>query len=56
MYYFGQFCSHVYDSTVGRLERTETNLMHFKSEVTWTHGNQPTSNGAACEWSLRIIF
>jgi len=21
----------------GRLERTETNLMHFKSEVTWTH-------------------
>jgi len=24
----------------GRLERTETNLMHFKWEVTWTHGNQ----------------
>ena len=25
----------------GKLERTETNLMHFKWEVTWTHGNQP---------------
>jgi len=27
----------------GRLERTETNPMHFKWEVTWTHGNQPNT-------------
>ena len=25
----------------GRLERTETNLMHIKLEVTWTQENQP---------------
>ena len=27
----------------GRLERTETNLMQFKWEVTWTYGNQPNA-------------
>jgi len=27
----------------GRLERTETDLMHFKWKVTWTHGNQPNT-------------
>jgi len=27
----------------GRLERTETNLIHFKWEVTWTPGNQPNT-------------
>jgi len=27
----------------GRLERTETNLMHFKCEVTWTLGDQPNT-------------
>jgi len=27
----------------GRLERTETNRMHFKWEVTWSHGNQPNT-------------
>jgi len=26
--------------TTRQLERTETNLMRFKWEVTWTHGNQ----------------
>jgi len=25
----------------GRLERTETNLVHFKLEMTLTHGTQP---------------
>ena len=36
---------------VVRLERTETNLMNFKWEVTSTHGNQPNTftNGATCE-------
>jgi len=28
----------------GRLERVETNLMHFKSEVTLTQGNQTNTN------------
>jgi len=27
----------------GRLERTETSLMHSEWKVTWTHGNQPTA-------------
>jgi len=27
----------------GKLERTETNRMHFKWEATWTHGNQPST-------------
>jgi len=26
-----------------RLERTEINLMHYKWEVTLTHGNQPNT-------------
>jgi len=32
-------------------ERTQSSLMHFKWEVTSTHGNQPIYilNGAACE-------
>ena len=35
----------------GRLERTYTNLMHFKWEVTWTHGTQLNTFyvGQACE-------
>jgi len=28
-------------SIQGRLERTETFVMHFKREVAWSHGNQP---------------
>jgi len=27
----------------GRLDRTETNLMHCKWEVIWTHGHQPNT-------------
>jgi len=27
----------------GGLERMETNLMYFKLEVTWAHGNQPNT-------------
>jgi len=29
--------------TIGRLERTYLKLMHFKWEVTWTHGTQPNA-------------
>jgi len=31
---------HAYANPKGDKERTATNLMHFKWEVTWTHGNQ----------------
>jgi len=31
----------------GRLEGTETNLMHIRWEVTWTHRNQPNILGSA---------
>jgi len=42
----------------GRLERTETNLMHIKWEVTWTHGKQPNtfSMGQRVKYSLRWRF
>jgi len=41
----------------GRFERSETNPMHFKWEVTWTHENQPdTFYGAAYKQSLRLFF
>jgi len=41
----------------GRLQRTETNVMHFKWEMIQTHGNQPNTflKRAACDYLLRII-
>jgi len=41
-FFLGQLYSHACVNT-GRLERTETNLMHFKWEVTWSYGNQPNT-------------
>jgi len=41
----------------GRLERTETNLMHIKREqVTWTHGNQPNTFWMGPRVNSHIVY
>ena len=30
-------------ANIGEIERTQTNLMHFKWELNWTHGTQPNT-------------